>query len=123
MPITLPPVTQSPDDLMDLDVADLIFKLDLRVHRSTRWIKLVREAATPDARQFALDGAEREQALLHAATVAVRVRSREVAAFSRSLGLRCRPEEARRCPWVVACRIVAWVMQEGPRRGNGERHS
>ena len=123
MPIMLPPVTQSPDDLMELDVADLVFKLDLRVHRSTRWLKMIRDAGSPDAQQLALDGAEREQALLHSATVAMRVRSREVAEFARSLGLCCRPEEARRCPWVVACRIVAWVMRDRPRRGNGGSHT
>ena len=112
MPTMLPPVTQSPDDLMDIPVAQLVFKLDMRVHRSTRWLRMIRDAATPDARQLALDGAEREQVLLHAATVAMRVRSSEVADFARSLGLRCQPDEARRCPWVVACGIVAWVMQE-----------
>jgi len=123
MPVLLPPVTQSPDDLMDIDVADLVFRLDLRVHRVSRWLKLLRDAGTPDARQLALDGAAREQALLHAATVAVRVRSREVADFARSLGLRCQPGEARRSPWIVVCRIVAWVMRDHHHARNRERRT
>ena len=36
MDTALPPIRQSPDDLMALPIADLVYKLDMRVRRAVR---------------------------------------------------------------------------------------
>ena len=112
---TLPPIRQSPDDLMALPIADLVYKLDMRVRRAVRWMNLS-QTATGESRLRAIrEGMEREDALLHAAATALRTRAGDASLFATSVGVECPAEMVRKAPHLCACALVKHIM--GPEYG------
>ena len=112
---TLPPVRQSPDDLMALPIADLVYKLDMRVRRAVRWMNLA-QGETEEARKRALrECMKREDALLHAAATALRTRAEDASRFANSVGVECPAEMVRKAPHLCACALVKHIM--GPEYG------
>jgi hypothetical protein len=112
---TLPPIRQSPDDLMALPIADLVYKLDMRVRRAVRWMNMA-QTATGESRLTAIrEGMKREDALLHAAATALRARAGEARQFAASAGVDCAAEMVRKAPHLCACALVKHIM--GPEYG------
>ena len=115
MDTTLPPIRQSPDDLMALPIADLVYKLDMRVRRAMRWMNMT-QAATEGERMRAIrEGMKREDALLHAAATALRTRAEAASRFAASVGVECPAEMVRKAPHLCACALVKHIM--GPEYG------
>jgi hypothetical protein len=112
---TLPPIRQSPDDLMALPIADLVYKLDMRVRRAVRWLDLAQSETDPDRLREIRAGMKREDALLHAAATALRARAEEASRFAASVGVECPAEMVRKAPHLCACALVKHIM--GPEYG------
>ena len=74
----LGPITESPDDLMDVPVEILITRLAMRVTRLRRFEELAAESQD-DVCGFFSWILKRERALVHAAETAARARIRELA--------------------------------------------
>jgi len=94
-------MTQAPDDLMQEDIASLVYRLDWRVQRAMRWIPLLQQS--PSLEVYA----RKDDALLRAAAVAVRARAKEVVSFAKSIGIRCEASHVRKNPFLVACALMS----------------
>ena len=78
----LGPITQTPDDLMELPAVDVAVKLAMRVRRLRRFEELAHDA-DPETIRWAL---KREHALVRVAETAARARVRELAFLVVHLG-------------------------------------
>ena len=74
----LGPITQSPDDLMEIPAVELAVKLTTRVYRLRKFEELARTAATAD-RDTIQSAIKRERVLIRVAETAARARVRELA--------------------------------------------
>jgi len=81
----LGPITQSPDDLMELPAVDLAVKLVTRMRRLRRFEELARVTAMVD-RDTVRWALKREHALVRVAEAAARTRVRELAFLVVHLG-------------------------------------
>jgi hypothetical protein len=81
----LGPITQSPDDLMELPTVDLAVRLVTRVRRLRRFEELARVTTTADSDtvRWAI---KRENALVRVAEAAARAKVRELAFLVVHLG-------------------------------------
>lgn len=114
----LPPVSQSPDDLMELPIAELVRKLDQRVRRAVRWVNLARTEADPTRLQSVRNYLQRETELLHAAATALRARAQEGSRYAASIGIDCPPVFLRKAPQMAACAFMKQLL--GPEYGRDE---
>ena len=112
---TLPPVRQSPDDLMAIPISDLVYKLDMRVRRAVRWMNMAQDATEGDRLRAIREGMKREDTLLHAAATALRTRAEDASRFANSVDVECPAEMVRKAPHLCACALVKHIM--GPEYG------
>lgn len=108
--MTLGPVRQAPDDLMQLPVADLLAKAARRVERMGRFVDMLNRQRMPaDAdwrRDLLEEAAQREVTLCRIAGIAIRARAQEVCRFCDSVGLmNCTPALVRGKPLEVALAV------------------
>lgn len=111
----LPPVRQSPDDLMAIPIRDLVHVLDRRVRRVVRWMNMAQASAEGNRIRAIRKGMKREDALLHAAATALRARAGEASRFASSVGVDCPVDMVRKAPHLCACALVKHIM--GPEYG------
>ena len=110
-----PPIKQSPDDLMDLPIGDLVRKLDRRVRRLLEWQNMAKATSDETRLSQIQAGAVREIELVQIAATALRARAAEVVRFAASVHIRCRVEDVRGSPHLVACALMKVIL--GPRYG------
>ena len=110
MSTTFAAVHQSPDDLMTIPVADLVYKLDRRVRRAARWRRLADDETNTRGLKLIRHYMNREEALIHAAATALRTRAGEASRFAASVGVRCPRFYVRVMPHLAACALVKHIM-------------
>lgn len=110
MQSALPPIRQSPDDLMAIPISDLVYKLDMRVRRAVRWINMPQAETNGDRARTIRACMRREDALLHAAATALRARANEASRFAASIGIDCPPDLPRKAPHLCACAFMKHLL-------------
>jgi len=105
-----PPIQQSPDDLMEIPVADLVRKLDRRVRRLLEWQDMAKATSADGQLSQIQAGAMREIDLIQVAATALRARAAEVVRFAASVRVRCRAQDVRERPHLVACAIMKVIL-------------
>ena len=112
---TLSPIRQSPDDLMEIPIADLIFRLDRRIRRLVDWQNMATEMKDRTSWDRIHAVMKREFDLVQVAATALRTRAVEVERFAAALRIRCRPEDVRANPFIIACALRKLIL--GPAYG------
>ena len=112
MVTTIPPILQSPDDLMNVPIGQLVFMLDRRIRRVMDWIDLIQAESNTMQRQAILACLEREETLVRVAAIALRTRAVEASSFAARLGIRCSPEFLREETHLAACAFVKHMMKQ-----------
>ena len=110
--VTFPPIRQSPDDLMEVPIADLIARLDRRIRRLVDWQNMAAEMKDHTSRDRINAVMKREFDLVQVAATALRARAAEVEKFAAALRLRCHPEDVRANPFIIACALMKITQGE-----------
>lgn len=110
MDTPLPPTLQSPDDLMEIPISDLVHTLNMRARNMVRWLKLCSKEIPEEATTYIVRSMMRDDARRHSAMVALRARAEETSRFAASLGVDCPVDLVRRAPILCACGLVRHVI-------------
>ena len=110
-----PDVSPNPDALMEMPVGELLRRLDRRLRRRADRDFKAREPLDRErlARRQSIE--RREFDWMQAAGVALRTRALEVGVYAAAHRIRCRPDDVRENPFLVACAILKVIRDARPK--------